>query len=135
MDYSGGGIGWMLALLMVVSGCAALNETPTVEVDGMDALIQHINRSGVVTQYQGPATTYWISTTGEEFIVGSGGTLVVYQHKSDAAATLDMARLKDQNSVVSGPHIYNWRKLIVIYVGDDPRVHEALTEALGAQSA
>lgn len=76
-------------------------------------------------------------------LVVDDADLQVYQYPTSAAAAADAAKISPSGSPIGTsmpnwmrpPHIYRHNNLILIYLGDDPRVRAALESQAGGQIA
>ena len=110
-------------------------------------LLADLTEAGLKVEVLGEAQAPFASITGTEFKV-NGGVITVYEYASEASAVSDAVTVSPdgykiekelgggKRSVrlvewIAAPHFHRLGKLLVLYVGDDRAVIDALQAALG----
>ena len=146
----------MLGLAFFVLGCGGREEAdePAEEggadttgasapgLESYDALVDTLHAMGLTVELAGKIRQPFFSAQGE--VVGVNGYEVeVFEYPDATAAEADASLVSaDGGSVgptlvhwVAPPHFYRRGRLLVVYIGEDPAVAEALESVLGPQFA
>ena len=112
------------------------------DIDSYDELLAALHEMGLTVEPAGKIRQPFFSVQGE--VVGVNGYEVeVFEYADEAGAAQDAGNVSpDGGSVgptmvhwVSPPHFYRRGRLLVVYIGEDPAVAEALESVLGEQFA
>ena len=111
-------------------------------VKDLDALVEALKAQGLEVERAGDVAQPFFSVEGHALNV-DGENVQVFQYRTAGAAEKEAGQVSpDGSSVgtsmmswVEPPHFFRSEKLIALYVGDSPRLLEALRAALGAQFA
>ena len=111
-------------------------------VNELDALVEALKAKGLSVVRAGGVTQPFFSVEGRALNV-AGENVQVFQYRTAAAAAKEAGRISPDGSGtgtsmvtwVGTPHFFRGGKLIVLYVGDDSKVLEALRSSLGTQFA
>ncbi|MCA1620505.1 MAG: hypothetical protein LC795_14590 [Acidobacteria bacterium] len=106
------------------------------------SLAEALKARGLKVEPAGGVTQPFFSVEGRAFDV-EGENVQVFRYPTEAAARKEAAGVSPDGSGtatsmvswVGTPHFYRKGRLIVLYVGDNPKVLGALSGALGAQFA
>ena len=106
------------------------------------SLMDNLRLAGVSVEPEGEAEQPFFSTKGRMIKV-SGEDVQVFQYSRAAVADAQAAVVSSDGSAVGTskvnwigpPHFYKKAKLIVLYIGNDNKVLNALDAALGPQFA
>ena len=127
-----------------ITGCA--HEQPPAPDGGpvMDyvSFVDSLRAAGHTVEPAGEISQPFFSVKGRIIIV-NGGDVQVFEYKNTAAANAEAALVSpDGHSVgkywinwIAMPHFYKKGKVIVLYVGDNVAVMDALKAVLGPQFA
>lgn len=131
-------IGFIAGLLLGAADSPAANEP------GMDRarLIERLRGAGAPVERAGGAEQPFLSAKGVMIKV-HGEDVQVFQYRNAAEADRQAAAVSPDGGTVGTtkvhwvgpPHFYKKGKLLVLYVGDDPKVLKALETVLGRQFA
>ena len=114
-------------------GCSSSARTTDGALDSQE-VVAELRATGLTVSPAGPAIQSYFTETGEEYTVASGGTVQIYEYESRAAAESDVDRIQlSQADAVASPHFYHEGNVIVVYIGNQPEVEQALTSILGTQ--
>ena len=108
----------------------------------VDALAGALKARGLAVESAGDVSQPFFSAGGRALTVG-GENVQVFRYRTAEAARREAARISPDGSDVgtsmmtwvAAPHFFRAGQLIVLYVGDDPKVLAALRAELGAQFA
>ena len=111
-------------------------------ITNLDTLIEALKAKGLSVERAGSVTQPFFSVEGHALTV-AGENVQVFQYRTAAAAAKEAGQVSPDGSGtgtsmvtwVGTPHFFRGGKLIVLYVGDDPNVLEALRASLGTQFA
>ena len=127
--------------------------TPPVSVDGLRQLVERLRATGVSADVIGEGEVFLELFSVTEQVLRVNGTEVsVFEYQDASSAAEDASRVSPDGTVitqsengglvragdvfwVAPPHFYRSGGIIVLYVGDDPAVIDALVTALGPQFA
>ena len=134
-----------LAMAIIATACAAkqdAGETVGQPVDGYDGLLAALRGNGSTVEAVGPISQPFFVPEGRVINV-DGNEVQVFEFSSEQDAQSAAESISpDGSSVgttmimwVEAPHFYESGKLIVLYVGEEPAVVDALEVVLGAQIA
>jgi hypothetical protein len=106
--------------------------------DGLAALIDALQLAGQTVEIAGPVDQPFFSVPGQ-IIVVNGQDVQVFEYPDGAAAQAEAAQISPDASSVgtsivswaATPHFYAQDRVIVLYVGDDHAVVDALNDILG----
>ncbi len=111
--------------------------SPTAALTGVDALAAALTAGGATVEpAEGPSAGLFGLTPA--LLSVNGGLVEVYQFPDEAARQAAEATLPDLLAVTrwaSPPHFYAQGSLIVLYVGAEPSITDALRAALGPELA
>lgn len=125
----------LLALVVAtgLTGCASmknLNWPP--EVKDTNALMSYFDDRSVGFLYEGPSVAPRFSVPAQQFTVGNGHTMQVFEYTNSGAVLLDVTALDDFMNGHNAPHLYRGENMIVVYYGNDIGVMNALSDVLGS---
>ena len=126
----------MLLLISEFSGCSALREGNSrehINVEDNTSLVSYLRSQGLSMLDNGPVTAPEMTEPGHFYTFTTGGELYVFEFPNSANTLVDVGWLERGREVESKAHLYRKDTLVVIYLGDDPRVERALTQALGSR--
>jgi hypothetical protein len=127
--------GLVLLLAGALLGCSGSRTADAERLD-TEGLIEALHERGITLSGQGPVTQRLLSTPGQGFLTPEGGTLHVFEYRSEASATLDANRIETASpDLTSGPHVFQRDHLIVFYFGNAPAIEAALNAVLGSRIA
>lgn len=132
----------ILSVFTVFSmGCAQLKKQSEEEkalresiTDG-ESLVRYLQREGVSLIHDGKFTSPEMTTSGEEYTVTSGGGLYIFRFPNPADATAALSWVRGERDLASPVQMYQKEDLVVIFVGEDPRVERALVRVMGSRVA
>ena len=109
---------------------------------GLDTLVGAMKAQGLNVERAGGVSQPFFSVEGRALTVG-GENVQVFQYRTAEAAAKEAGQVSPDGSGtgtsmvswVGTPHFFRGGKLIVLYVGDNPKVLEALRAHLGQQFA
>lgn len=132
---------------LVALGCSNSRPTPTETQAGVsvpataEALTAALVRQGFVVHAADTIQQPFFSVAARVFTV-DGRDLQVYEYASGAAAAAEAAKIHPGGMIgtsspmwIAPPHFFHRDRLIVIYLGADPKAISALTEILGPELA
>ena len=138
------GVGLLIGAACVQASTAT--PTPIVSHGGSVtdyvSLIDNLRAAGATVEPAGDVSQPFFSVKGQVITV-NGGEVQVFEYSADASADAEAALVSpDGGSVgtsmiswIAPPHFYKKSRLIVLYVGDNTAVIEALEGVLGPQFA
>jgi hypothetical protein len=112
-------------------------------VEDYVSLVDNLRASSLTVEPAGEISQPFFSVEGQLITVNGSDTVQVFEYTDAAAADAEASQVApDGLSVgttsilwVATPHFYKKGKLIVLYVGDNTIVTDALTSLLGPQFA
>lgn len=126
------------------SSAARLQQKPSksIPVTDYSSLVHHLRALGAGASAAGDVEQPFFSVTGKMIKV-HGEDVQVFQYADAAAVEAEAAPIaRDGMTVgtkkifwVGAPHFFKKEKLLVLYVGDNPKVLKALAALLGRQFA
>lgn len=120
--------GSILAVLVVIAtGCATAESTLQTTED----VIPQLENEGLVLMYSGVSNFSDFSVTGEQYQVGAGGMLHLYEYNNENRAALDASRVDP--GIMSHAHVYRSGNIVAVYIGDDFGVQSAIAGVFGAE--
>lgn len=126
----------ILLLIIGVAGCSAIKKSDAqerVEVADNETLVSYLRTQGLSMLDNGPVTAPEMTEPGHSYTLTTGGELYVFEFPNEANTLVDVGWLERGREVEGQMHLYRKNKLVVVYLGDDPRVERALTRALGSR--
>lgn len=114
-------------LAVIVAGCGSTESTLLTSED----VIPQLEAEGLVLIPSGVSNFDAFSTTGEQFQVGSGGMLHLYEYNNENRAALDASRVNP--GITSDVHVFRKGNIVAVYVGDDFGVQSAVAGVFGAE--
>ena len=139
-------IGALLLATVVTAGCssgpAGSSESPGGSVNDYTSLVANLRAAGAVVDASGVVSQSFFAPQGRVLTV-NGGEVQVFEfssleESSAAAGTVSADGSSIGTSMVgwtAPPHFHGAGRLIVVYVGSDGAVINALQAAMGAQFA
>ncbi|MDQ3803178.1 MAG: hypothetical protein M3416_04915 [Acidobacteriota bacterium] len=111
-------------------------------VKDLDTLAEALKAQGLNVERAGDVSQPFFSVEGHALNV-DGENVQVFQYRTAGAAEKEAGQVSPDGSSVGAsimswvgtPHFFKREKIIVLYVGDNPRVLDALRAALGVQFA
>ena len=111
-------------------------------VKDLDTLVEALKARGLKVEHAGDVSQPFFSVEGRALTV-NGENVQVFRYPTVEAAGRDAGQVSPDGSGVGTsmvswvgtPHFYRKGNLIVLHVGDNPRVTGALRSTLGAQFA
>ncbi|MGI8811219.1 MAG: hypothetical protein ACR2IH_01665 [Pyrinomonadaceae bacterium] len=108
----------------------------------LDGLIRKLRAAGA-TVTKGSKVSQPFFTAAGRLLYVNGVEVQVFEYKATQKANADAGRVSPQGSPVSTsmvtwvapPHFFKSGRLIVLYVGNEPRVLKALKASVGEQFA
>ncbi|MBI4786017.1 MAG: hypothetical protein HY782_03100 [Chloroflexi bacterium] len=148
-------VGMFIVLLGGVVACAA--ETPPSSappagapsvspsgnsIGGYNELVAALRAAGATVEPAGNVEQLFFTVRGR-IVKVNGGDVQVYEFSDNAAMEQQAATVSPAGSPVgttmiswvAPPHFYKKGRVIALYVGDEPKVKDALAAVLGAQFA
>lgn len=111
------------------------------QVTDMNSLIEALRASGITVEEAGTVSQPFFDVEGTQLRV-QGADVQVFEFSDDEAAQAAVATLGPDGNPptmmiewVAPPHFYQAGRLVVLYVGDDAAITQALTDTLGPQVA
>lgn len=119
------------SLLAVVSavfffGCAT-TESARYEADDF---IPQLEAEGLVLMSSGVANLDVFSVNGQQYQVGAGGTLQLYEYNNENRAALEASRV--DAGIMSDAQIFRSGNVVAVYLGRDTGVESAIASVFGA---
>ena len=126
---------------------------PSVSVDSVQHLVERLQAAGVTADVMGKGEVFLeLFSVTERVLRVNGAEVSVFEYQDASSAAEDASRVSQDGTViteiengglvqagdvfwVAPPHFYRSGGIIVLYVGDDPAVIDALVTALGPQFA
>lgn len=126
----------VLALVLATAACTHVKSDVDPEtITDAESLAAYLRKNKVSLLEQGPIISPRMSVPGYEYTPVSGGTLQVFKYPTDADALADVAKFERGRDIRQPLHLYRKRDLVVLYLGDDPRIERVLMQVLGARLA
>lgn len=131
-----------MVLLVACNGGQTAVETDDETVVDFDDLVGRLEASGATVTATGAVSQPFFTPEGQ-IIAVNGQDVQVFEYDNEAAANAEADLVSpDGGSVgtsimswIAPPHFYDGGRLIVLYVGDDSGLIDALESVLGPQFA
>ncbi len=115
---------------------------PFETIDTPQELAQELRNEGLAVTVGQTVSRPFLQATGTELRV-ENATLQVFEYPTENAAERDLTAVSSDARTIGStqmtwqgdPHIFRSGRLVVLYVGDDDRILDALEDTLGAQVA
>ena len=132
----------MISLVVVGLFVFFMQVIPSYKGDGSGFIVQNLTSKGFSVKFSGTVEQPFVDVKGRAFAVDNG-SIQIFEFKTagdaDAfASTVSPDGTKVGNTFVTWiaqPHFYKSGTLVVIYLGNDAKVAEALESVLGKQFA
>lgn len=131
----------VLLMVTVLAGCAESRETREAARQDREAvvdvptLVSYLDRRGISFMDNGPISAPGLMASGYEFTPMSGGNLYIFSYKNGGDALSSITWVEGNRDTRDGRAVYRKESLVVIYTGDDPRLHRALVRVMGSPIA
>ncbi|MCL7415583.1 MAG: hypothetical protein M8349_05920 [ANME-2 cluster archaeon] len=136
-----------LVVMVLSSGCLFYEKEPVTEdntkyIIGYVSLINHLHSEGFEIETLGISRQPFFSIRSMNLTI-DGELVYVFDYSNISAARKDMALVSPDAQSINNtrmrwtgtPHFYNSEEVIVLYVGDNPKIMTALESGMGAQFA
>lgn len=129
----------IILALLPLTGCASFKKQQEEakkdreSVTNTETLISYLSKRGISMMDNGPFSSPAMSSSGREYQLMSGGQLLVFQYNKGHDALQNVSWVGDRDREMRD-RTYVFRKdtLVVVTVGDNPRLHRALVRVMGS---
>lgn len=118
----------ILLLSFVSFGCATTGQTEG-ELASTSDLVQELESEGISLYRSGVPSNVTYTVTGEEYDVGRGGTLQIYEYPTENQAALDA--MGTEGGSPAAARVYQSGNLIAVYIGNSQSVRSTLASTMG----
>lgn len=108
-------------------GCASTESTLQEIAD----VVLQLEDERLVLIHIGVSSFSDFSVTGEQYQVGAGGILHLYQYNNENRAALDASKVNA--GIMSDAHIFRLDNMVAVYIGDDFGVQSAIAAVFGGE--
>lgn len=111
-------------------GCATTGQTEG-DLASTSDLVQELESEGISLYRSGVPSNVTFTVTGEEYDVGRGGTLQIYEYPTENQAALDA--MGTEGGSPDAARVYQSGNLVVVYIGNSQSVRSTLSSTMGPE--
>lgn len=131
-------------MAVVLAACGAAGNTGTPESETATAMdyasfVTHLEETGFQVEETGVVSQPFTSAEGKTLTV-NGDEMQVFEYSDQSSAEAQVTAFKDYFDTtmimwIAPPHFYQTGKIIVLYLGENAEIIQALEAIAGAQFA